>query len=52
MVKGNLLINKSLKNYVEKGHIVQELPEVEFEGKMYSFSHPSFQLIVSSVKAP
>ena len=40
MVKGNLLINKSLKNYVEKGHIVQELPEVEFEGKMYSLFAP------------
>ena len=40
MAKGNQLINKSLAKNVENGHIVQELPEVEFEGKMHSISTP------------
>ena len=36
MAKGNQSINKSLAKDIEIGHIVQELPEVEFEGRMYS----------------
>ena len=40
MAKGNQSINKSLAKDVENGHIVQELPEVEFEGRMYSLFTP------------
>ena len=36
MVKGNQSINKSVAKDIENGHIVQKLPEVEFEGRMYS----------------
>ena len=52
MAKGNQSINKSLAKDIENGHIVQELPEVEFEGRMYRYSHPSLRFIVSSVKVP
>jgi len=40
MAKGNQSINKSLAKDVENGHIVQELPEVEFEGQMCSLFTP------------
>lgn len=36
VVKGNQSINKSLAKDVENGHIVRELPKVEFEGRMPS----------------
>ncbi len=50
MLQGNLFINKSLPREIENGCIVRELPEVEFEDRMYSFSPPSLRLIVSSMK--
>jgi len=40
MVRGNQSINKSLAKDVENGHIVQELPKVEFEGRMCSLFTP------------
>ena len=40
MPKGNQSINKSLAKDVENGPIVQELPEVEFEGQMCSLFTP------------
>jgi len=40
MARGNKSINKSLAKDIENGHIVQELPEVEFEGWMYSLFTP------------
>ncbi len=51
MVKGNKFINKSLAKDVENGHIVQELPEIEFEGWIL-YSYSSLRLIVSSVEVP
>ena len=41
MGKGNIAINKSISKEVENGKIVQELPEVEFNGRMY----PLFKVI-------
>jgi hypothetical protein len=40
MAKGNQSINKSLAKDIENGHIVQDLPEVEFKGRMYSLFTP------------
>lgn len=52
MAQGNLFINKSLPRGIENGPIVQELSEIEFGGRMNSFSPPSLRLIVSSVEVP
>ena len=40
MTKGNMQINKSLLKEVENGKIVQTLPLVGFEGKMYPLFTP------------
>jgi hypothetical protein len=40
MPKGNVEINKSLAKDIEYGNVIQELPEIEFEGKMYSLFTP------------
>ena len=40
MVKGNIFINKSLAKDIENGSIVQELPEIEFEGEMLPLFTP------------
>ncbi len=40
MAKGNIPINKSLAKDMENGKIIQELPEIEYEGKMYPLFTP------------
>ncbi|MGP8329149.1 MAG: hypothetical protein ACT6FF_02360 [Methanosarcinaceae archaeon] len=40
MVKGNKFINISLAKDVENGCVVQELPEIEFDGRMFSLFAP------------
>jgi hypothetical protein len=40
MVKGNISINKTLTKDTENGSIVQELPEIEFEGEMFPLFTP------------
>ena len=40
MAKGNILINKALSKEVENGKIVQTLPLIRFEGRMYPLFTP------------
>ena len=52
MGKGNIAINKSISKEVENGKIVQELPEVEFNGRIYPLFTVISPSLCSECKSP
>ena len=51
-MKGNIPINKSLAKGIENGKIVQNLPEVQFGGRMVPLFTPSSPVQCSLCGSP